>query len=156
MDEVRIFVTGDQATIICPKCNVSRTANIAKLLKSEIQIKINCKCKCGHHFRAFIERRKYYRKNIELPGLFYSLNDMIKTFMIVKDISRSGCKIKVNPANNTFHVGERIYLEFNLDDSSKSLIRKEATIRSNRGKFMGVEFDSIEQYDKLGRYLMFT
>ena len=90
MDELRIFVTGDQATIICPKCDVSRTANIEKLLKSEIQIKINCKCKCGHTFKAIIERRKYYRKNIELPGLFYSINDMKKTFMVVKDVSRSG------------------------------------------------------------------
>lgn len=155
MDEIRIFATDNLATFICPKCEVSRTANVKKLLKSEIKIKINCKCKCGHQFKAIIERRKFFRKDIELPGFFYSLNDQKKTFMVVWDISRSGCKLKINPMNNTFSAGERVYIEFNLDDSSNSLIRKEATIRTSKGKYIGLEFDSIEQYDKLGRYLMF-
>jgi hypothetical protein len=155
MDEIRIFANGNQAVFICPKCDVTRTADVSKLLNFEIQIKINCKCKCGHTFKAIIERRKFYRKDSELPGFFYSLNDLKKTFMVVKDISRSGCRLKMNPTNNTFTIGERIFLEFSLDDSLKSLIRKEATIRSNSGDCIGIEFDAIEQYDKLGRYLMF-
>jgi hypothetical protein len=156
MDEIRIFVNGDCATFICPKCEVSRTANVGKFLKFDIRIRINCKCKCGHQFRAIIERRKFFRKDIELPGFFYSLSDKKMTAMVVTDISRSGCKIKINPMNNTFVPGERVYMEFNLDDAPKSLIRKEATIRSSKEQFIGLEFDAIEQYDKLGRYLMFT
>ena len=155
MDEIRIFANNNQATFICPKCDVTRTADVSKLLKFEIQIKINCKCKCGHQFKSIIERRKFYRKDIDIKGFFYSLNDFKKTFMTIKDISRSGCKIKINSYNNGFLFGEKVFLEFNLDDSLKSLIRKEATIRSVNGTYIGIEFDTIDQYDRLGSYLMF-
>ncbi|MBU1172130.1 MAG: PilZ domain-containing protein [Proteobacteria bacterium] len=155
MDEIRIFANNNQVTFICPECNVSRTADVTKFLKYDLQVKINCKCKCGHQFKAIIERRKFFRKDIELPGFFYLISDLKKTFMVVTDISRSGCKLKINPANNIFNVDERVFIEFNLDDSLKSLIRKEATIRTSKGKYLGLEFDVIEQYDQLGRYLMF-
>lgn len=155
MEEIRIFTHGTNATFVCPNCNVSRTADVAKVLKSEIQIKIKCKCKCGHTFKAIIERRKYFRKAIELQGFFYSLTEKIKTFMIVTDISRSGCKLKINSSNNNFNVGDRVFIEFNLDDSYHSLIRKEGVIRASKDQFLGLEFDSIGEYDNLGRYLMF-
>ena len=155
MDEIRIFASGSKATFICPKCEISRTADVSKLLKFEIQIKINCKCKCGHQFKAIVERRKFFRKHIDFTGIFYCVNDLKKTLMVVTDISRSGCKLKVNPSNNNFNIGDKVFIEFNLDDSYKSLIRKEASIRTNNGKYLGLEFDSIDQYDMLGRYLMF-
>lgn len=156
MEEIRIFVSDNYATFVCPECDVARTADVSKVIKSKAHIKINCKCKCGHEFKAILERRKFFRKDIELPGSFYSVDNSSKTFTTVIDVSRSGCKLKINPDINTFDIGDNIFIEFKLDDLSNSLIRKQAIIRSNAGSHLGVEFSSIEEYDKLGHYLMFT
>lgn len=155
MDEVRIFVSNNTATFVCPECTKSRTANVANIIKSKSQVRINCKCKCGHTFKALLERRKFFRKDIELPGTFHSERDGKKTFTTVVDVSRSGCKLKINPEINTFRVGDTVIIEFRLDDSSRSSIQKKATIKTNEGTFLGVQFSSIEEFDKLGHYLMF-
>ena len=55
-------------------------------------------------------------------------------------------------------VGEKVMVEFHLDDDQKTLIRKNAVVRSIKGYFLGMEFFSIDPqnvYDKvLGFYLM--
>lgn len=156
MEEVRIFVTSDFATFACPKCDKARTADVSKILTKKTEIKINCKCKCGYKFKAILERRKFFRKNIELSGIFQSRKELKPVMVKIVDISRSGCKIKLSKGSNTFYVSEPVLIEFNLDDLKKSLVKKEATIRSNTGDLIGVEFDSIDEYDKLGHYLMFN
>ena len=156
MEEIRIYVTSNFATFVCPKCDKGRTADVSKVLGAKAEVKIKCKCKCGYTFKAVLERRKFFRKSIELDGIFKSQEELQQVSIKIVDISRSGCKIKLNKESNNFSVGERISIEFNLDDSTKSMVRKEAVIRSNTGSMLGVEFDSIDEFDKLGHYLMFN
>lgn len=156
MEEIRIFVTSDFATFACPKCDKARTADVSKILANKAEIKIKCKCKCGYLFKATLERRKFFRKDIKLSGSLQSKKEMKPVLINVVDISRSGCKAKLSKGSNTFSVGERILIEFHLDDLNKSLVKKNAIIRSNTGILIGVEFDSIDAYDKLGHYLMFS
>ncbi len=155
LEDIRIFVTSGSATFSCPKCDKSRTADVSKIISKKAIIKINCRCKCGYAFKAILERRKYFRKSIELKGTCQSENDMRPVVVSVVDISRSGCKISLDNENNTFLKNEKIYIEFNLDDTSHSLITKTAIIRSNKDGVIGAEFESINEYDKIGQYLMF-
>jgi len=156
LQEIRIYVTSNFATFVCPKCDIGRTADVSKVLGAKAEVKIKCKCKCGYTFKAILERRKFFRKNIELDGMFITQEQAQQFLIKIVDVSRSGCKIKLNADSNSFSVGERISLEFKLDDSTHSLVRKDAVIRSNTGSLLGVEFDTIDEYDKLGHYLMFN
>lgn len=156
MEEIRIYVTAGLATFVCPKCDKSRTSDVSKITHTKAEVRINCKCKCGYKFRAILERRKYFRKNIEFSGFCKLEREMTPVVVTVVDISRSGCKIKFNTGNNNFLINDTLLLEFNLDDSSHSLIKKNVVVRSNSGDMIGVEFQSIEEFDKIGRYLMFN
>lgn len=154
MEEVRIFVTSGSAVFSCPKCDKARTADVSGIISKKNVVKINCKCKCGYAFKAVLERRRFYRKNLELKGTCQSERDMNPVVVTIVDLSRSGCKIKVE--SNTFSKDDRIFLEFKLDDTNQSLITKSAIIRSSEKGLLGVEFDSIDEYDKIGQYLMFS
>lgn len=143
------------ATFVCPECERSRTTDISKLLNAKAQLKIKCTCKCGHTFSVVIERRKYYRKTLELSGVAFGSDDGRKFVMTVKDLSRSGARIKIN-SKFPFTVDDTLHVEFSLDDKDRSFISKTAIIRSINGPFLGIEFTEIEKYDKLGQYLMFS
>jgi len=152
----KIFLgNSTSATFVCPECERSRTSDVSKLLTAEAQLKIKCTCKCGHVFSVVIERRKYYRKTLALSGVVFSSDSERKFIMAVKDLSRSGCRIKVN-SSFPFSVEDTIRVEFNLDDKDRAFISKTAVIRSINGPTLGLEFTEIEKYDKIGQYLMFS
>ena len=83
LEEIRIYATSDVATFVCPKCDKSRKADLTKLLSLEAEIKINCKCKCGYNFKAIIERRKFFRKEVELSGVIKTEEDLKRAFVKV-------------------------------------------------------------------------
>lgn len=156
LEEIRIFITSGSATFSCPKCDKARTADVSKIIAKKAIIKINCKCKCGYTFKAVLERRKFFRKNIKLKGTCQLESDMRPIVVSVVDLSRSGCKIKLESENNTFLENDKIFIEFNLDDTNNSLITKSAIIKSSQGGIIGAEFESMNEYDKIGQYLMFN
>jgi len=85
----------------------------------------------------------------------FSSEDGRKFVMMVKDLSRSGSRIKIN-TSFPFSIDDIVHVEFNLDDKDRSFISKTAVIRSINGPFLGLEFTEIEKYDKIGQYLMFS
>lgn len=151
----RVFINSENtATFICPSCKASRNVDVSKVMGSKKAININCKCKCGNTFKTTLERRRYYRKDINFTGTCYLGVENLKVSVIITDISRSGLKIKLNAPHN-FKPGDELLVEFNLDDQEQSLISKKIVVRSVSGNHLGVEFKSPEHYDKLGSYLMF-
>ncbi|MBU1172129.1 MAG: PilZ domain-containing protein [Proteobacteria bacterium] len=151
----RIFINSENiATFICPTCNKTRNADVSKIIGAKTAINIKCKCKCGQHFETTLERRRFYRKGIQFKGTCYLGKDNLKLSVIITDISRSGMKIQLN-APHDFNPGDELLIEFQIDDSEKSLISKKIIIRTISGKKLGAEFKSPEHYDKLGSYLMF-
>ncbi len=89
MEEIRIYVTSNFATFVCPKCDKGRTADVSKVLGTSAEVKIKCKCKCGYIFKAVLERRKFFRKHIELDGMFKTYKELRQVFIKIVDISRS-------------------------------------------------------------------
>ncbi len=161
----KIYINGNSTVVvICPQCHKNKILDISEYKKVDKIIVIECRCECGHHYAVMLERRKFYRKGTDLPGAYiYKKTDLPGTYtregkddrglMTVTNISRSGLKIRVNVARN-FQPGDRLRVEFNLDDRGRSPIKKFVIVRNIHKRFIGVEFDTIERFDKLGAYLL--
>lgn len=151
----RVFINSENiATFICPDCQKVRHADVSKILGINKALSIKCQCKCGNKFDAILERRKYFREDIELNGMVYIGHDGQKISVIINDVSRAGLKLKLK-TNHKLHPGDELLIEFSLDNEEETLISKKIIVRSISGLNLGVEFKSSEHYDKFGSYLMF-
>jgi len=149
-----VFVNSENKAIFtCPKCTKAKTVDISKLDIEKKKLNIRVKCTCGHIYPVVLERRKFYRKKTSLPGIFISEQNMKEFSMTVTNISRFGLEFNGSESEK-LKVGDRIGVEFRLDDKSRSLIRKKIIIRKIEGKTVGAEFSFPDEYDKtLGFYL---
>ena len=153
----KVYVTSKQmATFICPLCQKSKTVNVSKYASLDKMVKVKVTCPCGYGYTSILEKRKKYRKATNLPGSFVHLVEGRPTrggLMKVKDLSTSGLKIHVNTEHHCA-VGDIIQVEFSLDDSHRTLIRKKVIVRNIVGQTIGTEFAPTEPIDKaLGFYL---
>ena len=155
----KVFIYKDnKAIIICPKCEKSKTIDVSEELGSKYLVRLKHKCSCGYLHIVLLERRKRHRKITNLPGTYSRLvsgEQAANGSMTIQDITRAGLSFKLDEsANQKFNVGDKLLLEFNLDDKSTSLIKKEGIISNMRGPYIGVEFSSVDLYDRaLGLYM---
>ena len=155
----KVFIYKDnKAIIICPKCEKSKIIDISEELGSKYLVRLKHKCSCGYLYIVLLERRKRHRKMINLPGTytcFIPKDQSVKGSITIQDITRAGLSFKLDESENQkFNIGDTLLLEFHLDDKSKSLIKKEAVISNIRGPYIGVEFSSVDLYDRaLGLYM---
>ncbi len=157
----KIFITEDNtATLICPACGNFKTVDVSKYLGYSISVKIKVRCKCGHTFPVFLERRQQFRKTTNIEG-YYTCSDRrsapsaahISGKMTITDLSGTGIRMKLN-AMPRFTVGDRLQVEFHLNDSHNSLVRKEVVVKNMKGYFVGAEYTSSLNFDSaLGFYL---
>jgi len=153
-----VFPTeSNTVTLICPQCKKSKTADVSKFINKTRTLKINSTCSCGHKWVSIVEKRRQYRKAVDLSGTFDLLKDdkvVDRGGMKVVDLSFNGVKMKVNVHRN-LQVGDRLNIEFHLDDEQHTLMKKRVIIRNKSGQFIGATFRSSDPYDPvLGFYLM--
>jgi hypothetical protein len=159
----KVFLTHDfKATLVCPECDRSRTVNVAEHVKRDHEVKIRVKCPCGHRYPAALERRRFFRKGVHFRGTFSRTADGRAAGgggMAVLDLSRTGLRIRLNTMGK-LDVGDKLVVEFRLDDRQRSLIRKESIVRRIKGLDLGAEFASLEPSDPhakaIGFYLFGT
>ncbi len=152
---VRTVYVNDEnkAVFACPACSGIRTVDVSKFLSVQGNAKIKAKCPCGHSYQVILERRKHYRKTTKLAGAFFANNDKREWPITINNLSRSGLEFTTSYAKN-LNTGDRVDIEFRLDDKNKSLIKKNIIIRKINGKQIGAEFSFVDEYDKaLGFYL---
>lgn len=154
----RVFITSlKTAKFMCPECRRFKIADVARYMNLDQIIKIRVSCPCGHSFKAILEKRAQYRKDVNLPGSFNHFNDgrlMNKGMMTVCDLSLTGIKLKVNYQYD-FSVGDLLEVKFFLDDYQKTVINKKALIQNLNMPFIGSKFPFTEKEDKtLGFYLL--
>lgn len=155
----KVFIYKDnKAIIICPKCEKSKTIDVSQELGSKYLVQLQHKCSCGYLYIVLLERRKRHRKITNLQGSYRCLvseKSEAKGSMTIQDITRAGLSFKLDgSAVQKLNMGDNLWLEFHLDDQSKSLIKKKGVISNIRGPYIGVEFSSVDLYDKaLGRYM---
>ncbi|RJP75490.1 MAG: PilZ domain-containing protein [Desulfobacteraceae bacterium] len=151
----KVFIgSNDMATFKCPECMRTKTASVSRFRNIRKAVHVKCKCPCGHTYSALLERRKHIRKDTHFAGIFIHENGVDRGTMDILDLSRSGLKIKTNFKTDV-KVGDKMKLEFILDDKQHSKVSKEVIVRSINGLYLGTEFVSLEHYDKLGSYLLF-
>ena len=153
----KVYITSKQmATFICPQCQKSKTVDVSKYANLDKIVKVKVTCPCGYGYTSILEKRKKYRKKTNLPGSFTRLIDGRRVgggLMNVKDLSTSGLKIHTNAQHNC-SVGDLVLVEFSLDDSHRTLIKKKVIVRNVVGQYIGTEFAPTEAIDKaLGFYL---
>ncbi|WP_319525900.1 PilZ domain-containing protein [uncultured Desulfosarcina sp.] len=154
--ENRVFINDKgQGTFICPACEKGVIRDLSQFSDVETAVRLKCKCSCGNVYRVLVERRRHFRKPVNLVGMFLyrsAQKGLTKGLIKVQDISQSGLRFSVNAAPE-FEVGSKLTLEFTLDDEDRSQVQEDCIVRRIRSNLIGVEFDNLDHYGKLGRYL---
>lgn len=142
MSERKVFVNNDNiATFECPKCEKKITMNFSSYMNINEILMMECRCRCGHSNTVVVERRKFRRRTVKIPGVYALRKGNIKGRMTVKDLSRGGLKFELESEKN-MKVGDKLFVKFALDDPKKTLIKKDVLIRSIFGRYVGSEFCS--------------
>jgi RNase P subunit RPR2 len=155
------FVTPDRkATFICPKCKKPRRADVSALSDLNQPVRVRVRCPCGNVYTADLERRLRQRKQVNFPGIAVrstQSDDSGHIPVSVTDISRGGLKLRLSNSG-TFKRGEKLRVEFRLDDARRSLICKKVVVAMVNGLEAGVQFIDINGDDSsdkaLGFYLL--
>ena len=150
----RVFVNKEnKATFTCPNCTKARIVDVSKFLGVKANAKLKAKCPCGHSYSVMLERRKFYRKETKLPGIFTTSKSAQEIPMTVANLSRSGLRFLTSETRG-IEVGDQITVEFHLDDKNNSKIKKKAIVKSIADGAVGSEFSFVDEQDKvLGFYL---
>ncbi len=152
----KVFINADnKATFKCPTCGRTKSADVSRYKTCENAVHVSIKCSCGHEQTVLLERRKHIRKPVNLSGSFQHLDKENRGRIKIVEMSRSGLRIEVfNPSD--FNIGDRLKLTFKLNDEEQTSIVREVFIKSIKDKFIGVEFTSLDHYDKLGSFILYN
>lgn len=154
----KVFITSkNTATFVCPECGNSTVVDVSKYASIDKKVTVNCRCICSHNFKVSLEKRRQYRKATNLPGVYYhdrGHGDVDKGNMRVVDISSNGLKLKLN-VERPFDGGDKLRVEFHLDDKRHTFIKKEVIVRNTHKNLVGTSFAPAQGDDPaLGFYLM--
>jgi hypothetical protein len=154
--EHRVFINDrGEGTFICPACNNGVIRDLSQFAQAKTAIRLKCKCSCGNAYRVLLERRQHFRKPVNLVGMFIfsgSNGHPTKGLIKVRDISQSGIQFSINSMPE-FGVGDKLIIEFTLDDEERSQIRETGIVQWIQSNTVGLDFQATDHYGKLGRYL---
>jgi hypothetical protein len=156
-DFIRVFLNDQKdGTFICPACNNGVIKHLGEFSQSNKAIRLICTCKCGHVYRVLVERRRFFRKPVNLVGIYCfneGENNPRKGPIKILDVSQSGLQFSLNSVPE-FKVGDRIVVEFRMDDRDRSRIREMGTVKDIRSNRVGLQFDTVDPNDGLGLCLI--
>ena len=154
--QIKIFVdNNNQATVICHNCGYAKQFDVTKFRNLNKTLK--CRCKCGKSFSCTLEFRQNFRKKTKLRGHFTFLGDCFQHEIVVNNVSHQGINFSMLSVCD-IKIGDMLEVTFTLDDTNKSVIRKQVKVKSVRNRrFIGCSLTDPQWYDKeLGFYLMNT
>ena len=174
----------NKADIRCSKCLKTRSVDMSKYKTMDRVIRFKAKCSCGHSDTVLLNRRDKFRKPTDFFGIYTNKSsgkDGKKGEMTVLDVSRAGLRMEISHVKlkvkehdvsvvtgeqatfdhkikkpvDEINIGDKLFVEFRLDDTKQTLIKKEVIIRWMKMPYIGVEFSSQSLYDgSLGFYMM--
>lgn len=148
MQTVKSHIRNDDTTIIiCPACNRAKRISVATFKRKKHILKVRCSCKTV--FKVQLDYRNHYRKSVSLSGIYETLYqyDQSKGAMDIIDLSPGGLRYNVIGVNR-LQTGFVLALDFQLDDKQRSLIKKQAMVRSVNSNVIGCEFFDQENINK--------
>lgn len=141
-----------RTTVKCPFCKKCHHTTVPKHLHNK---PVLGKCNCGESFPVLFDSRKYYRKEVRLPGEYWNRFGE-KGLMTVTTLSFSGAGFESGQRNPSISSGETIRLNFMLKNRDKIWIKSNALVRRVNGNQIGVDFMGMDEHQQkcLGFYLM--
>ncbi|MFO7963262.1 MAG: PilZ domain-containing protein [Desulfobacterales bacterium] len=159
MTRAKAFINRDNtATIACSVCNRQQVIDLSKYPDINRTVSVKITCKCGNSWNAILEKRRFYRKAVDLPGRYTAWSSagrpVAEGTMTVVDISRRGLKMSVH-SKEKFNIGDWLTVEFHLDNAPRTLIRRMVTVKSVSGKHLGLAFPEHKHEDPdIGFYML--
>lgn len=152
MSEKVLINSQNKGTIECPQCNKAWEKDFSKIKDFKKVSGAKCKCPCGHTFPIVLDRRRDFRKVSKLTGSYVHDKTKARGLINITNISKSGIALELN-TKQSLPKGDILLLKFNLDDSRKSYMCKEAVIKKTDGSRVGLEFRNNDQLEELESYL---
>lgn len=148
-----VLNTKHEGFMTCEICGISITVHADHQQHPTEPLKIFCPC--GSFFCVALDKRKYYRKRTQLPGVFFQDaqgQDLGK--MIVENMSFGGLRFRTLEPH-TLRLQECIHVKFCLDDTQRSIVSEPVRVRFVRDEVIGAMFLSTDSFNKaLALYLM--
>jgi hypothetical protein len=139
-------------TISCPKCNVCRWVEAKSIKKAKEGFVV--RCRCGEVFKARVEFRKHYRKEVKLDGTFQNFRTGMQGKITVEDLSLGGIGFRT-VVEHDFQMGDALEVNFNLDDKKCSAVSLRVEVQRIEAQFVGTQItDESWKMKDLGFYLM--
>ena len=161
LDQQTVFPRDDGLILItCPHCGVQESVSMTQFEK--IGNAIQVRCSCHARFAAVLEKRRSYRKSVQLDGYFTIAGDVgpndtkgsIWGLMMVKNLSKTGMRF-YSKRVDLIRPGDNLMVRFNLDNSNKALIHKKVEVISIHDNEVGCRFKGADQFDiTLGFYFI--
>lgn len=147
----RAFVTEEgTAAIVCPNCGMTKQIPVADYRGTKHSL--NIRCRCQKTFTIDLEFRQSHRKPTSLNG-FFELSAGGGGRALIQDLSRNGLGLMISGVHNV-SVGQKIQVNFALDDKNNTSLKKQAVVRSVHQNRIGCEFRKDQAFEKdLGFYL---
>ena len=134
----RVYVgSTNHITVICPKCELTKSISVFKFKNTHKRLK--AKCKCGEVFRFTLDFRKYYRKIIRLSGEYFIHERGEKGEILIKNISMIGINFETLKSHN-FSENDIVELKFALDNSVGMVIHTLVKIKWINNRNVGVQY----------------
>jgi hypothetical protein len=134
-----------RVSINCPKCGLEQNIYISKF--KDNQKKLKGKCRCGEPYQYTIEFRKRYRECVRLIGEYIIQGIGEKGEIVIWDLSMSGIWFE---CMNPHHISKNdvLRVNFKLDNSKRSDIRKSVTVIWVRDNIIGAQFIKTKLYEE--------
>jgi len=156
-DEIHVVLNDKkEGVFLCPACDNSVVRDLSKVVHAKSAIKVKCNCKCGNVFRVLVERRKNFRKVVNLVGMCHFIDDSgqkRKRLIKIHDLSFSGLRFSLNSLPE-FRFGDQIIVDFRLDDMERKDVKEKGVVVRIESKIVGIQFTSEDRCRPLKLYLM--
>ncbi|WP_028319088.1 PilZ domain-containing protein [Desulfobulbus elongatus] len=151
MQPLMVHVRGDnRATLTCPACGCVKHFSAEPYRHGRHTMTVRCSCR--ETFPILLNFRRHFRKPTDLPGT-YTVIGGGGGIIQVNNLSRSGAGFTVSGVHR-IEKGQEILIEFQLNDKKKTVLKKQAVVRSVRQNAIGCEFKDTGEMDKaLGFFL---
>ena len=140
-------------SFVCPECDSCRTEIETHLTPLDHLIKLKCNCPGNSIYSTTLERHNSFRKDVCLKGFYEYPAQEEQGTITVENISIGGIKFTLGVWGG-FCAGRRLWVEFKLDDSRRTVIRRQVEVRWMHGLTVGANFIDPNQYDGLGLYIL--
>ncbi len=132
-----------QAVIICPQCMKHSTIDASAYMYSHKSLKVGCRC--GHKFPVVFDTRKFYRKELHLPGQYTKSPSDDPELLTIEDLSYTGVKFRTS-FSHKIQVDDVLIIDFILDNKQRSRLVKTIRVKHVQGQVIGAEFRDRQAY----------